>query len=320
MFMWYVFFLMATISSKKLTMPRTRKSSSNQENQENQESVDLTSKTSRRKRTPSAEMAGMSKSSSSGTPKKRAAGRPKKTESDKTHEYESPEKRRGYERDLTDDYYQEGARYSSPSERGRTEFEYDRRHQSRDPYWGEPREFGRQSHTDPGFESDYRNRRGGSSDYQSDYMSGRGDVPSGGYYGYRRMQEREGDYNYPGYSSGRGRDTDWNRRSDQPYYGSSRQDDRYYGSSRHEPAYGGAWHSDFDDPRPSYNRNFDYDDRGRYSDSYDYRTESSRRGDYESFDRPSRRPGDSWQDWSREEREMMSRREGGYPKNISRNY
>lgn len=294
-------------------MPRSRKST----NDENQGSQDLTSKTSRRKRTPSAEMSGLSQSNLSTKGKTTSSRRKQKNED--LNEFESPEKRRGYERDLVDDYYQEGARYASTPERGRTEFDYDMRHQQgMDPYWGDQREFERRSYTDRGYTSDYRNRRGGFDD-RSEYMSGRGDVPSGGYYGYRRMEERYGS-DYPGSGRYEDRSTDWNRGYDYPDHGSYRQESR---GSRREPAYGGAWHSDYDEPRYS-SGNPEERYRGRGYNEMRHRYGNQRKSGYDMYEeRRSDRPSgyDEWQHWDdRESRMRESRGTGRRPGNYPGNY
>jgi hypothetical protein len=326
-------------------MPRPKKT-------QNQDAdKDLTSKSTRRKRTPSAEMAGMKDSD---TPRSTGAkrGRKPKSESERNNEYENPQKREGYDQKLRDDYYQEGARYGTSREgRGMTEFNYDRERMGpRDPQWSAPQEYGRQSYNDPGIDSDYRNRRGGGSgEYRSEYMSGRGDVPSGGYYGYERMSGRShGEYGdadirrtgRPGNTGSTGRSS--REESNERGYGAYGDD--YYGQA-------GTWHHEasrrrdrdyeqYDSDRyrdmRSHGYNDDYSREGRPNDigSYDsYRQQQNERGGSYMSDRGrgneqdrrehenryrtgySGRDRESWQDWNDEERRMMDRRRGGYPKN-----
>jgi hypothetical protein len=351
-------------------MPRPKKTSQQSNDQ------DLTSKNTRRKRTPSAEMAGMNDDAGSKATSKRSTTPKSKTE--RNHEYESPEKRRGYEENLRDDYSQEGARYGSSREgRGTTEFNYDRQHfgategrqqgdqgyqaqyggyqghqgyQQQQGYQGgyhtqQGQGYDRDSYTNPGIESDYRNRRSGSADYRSEYMNERGDVPSGGYYGYERMQGRtHGDYGDTNMrrTGGRGPSDAWDAPRGRGNYSGASQEHDYYGQAGtwHHEAAGRGYQGNQD--RDEYQSNQYrgsrsggyYDDRGPQQDyrmndrSSQQRFDQSGRGQgnyYDRYENDNRyrnsqqgqqgQQRDNWQSWNDDERRMMDRRRGGYPKN-----
>lgn len=272
------------------------------------------SATPRRKRTSSAEMSGLDKKTQTRGSRK-ASGSSEddpnsKRKSERNNEYESPEKRRGYDENLRDDYNQSGARYTA-GERGQTEFEYDQRNFSgRGESWyddrgreHDPREhqrerrtsgYDRESYFDPGIESDYRHHRRRRNE-DSEYMSGRGDVPSGGYYGNQRMggqdrgydqgygRESRGEYgNYDEYGNTSGgwsnraawdRDRDYNRgdidRRTQGMSGRRAGYETGYGRQGMSGSYDNPQWSEGDYGSGSYRG---YDDRGpRRSDENDFR-------------------------------------------------
>lgn len=273
-------------------------------------------------------------------------------------EFESPHKKRGYEEDLHDDYSERGARFSSTSERGQREFNYDRGQGGRDFYWGEPEHYSRQSYFDPGIDSDYRNRRAGErSSRENDYMSERSDTPSGGYYGNQRGQGRDytaGDYDRGNY--GRERDREDYRTRGQGYeggYGSAREHYGYgdrggygygsqqgdawqsrqrasnagdwsdwdYGSSdRYYPSQGGYGEGQERGRRMTYHTDYDPDFNRRSTESRERRPaeEEDYLGQRNEYPEP-RRDSDS-QGWVSRERRMMYRRGSDYPGYQRREY